>query len=64
MLFDYLENISTSLVMFRYPSPTPVVPWLAPIFTAVKWVFVNGSFVLLALGAVIAVWRAAQKRGA
>jgi hypothetical protein len=64
MLFDYLENISTSLVMFRYPLPTPVVAWLAPFFTAVKWIFVSGSFLLLAFGVVIAIWRAVQKRGA
>jgi hypothetical protein len=62
MLFDYLENISTSVVMFRYPSPTPILVWLAPFFTAVKWIFVNGSFVLLVIGAVVALWRAVQKK--
>ena len=54
MIFDYLENISTSLVMLRYPARTPVVDFLAPLFTAIKWVFVGGSFVLLVIG--MAAW--------
>jgi len=49
-LFDYLENISTSLVMWRFPTQTPVVAFLAPIFTLVKWIFVVGSFLILFLG--------------
>jgi hypothetical protein len=57
MLFDYLENTSTSLVMLRYPQPTPMVAALAPLFTSLKWVFVGGSFILLALGIAAAVWR-------
>jgi hypothetical protein len=62
MLFDYLENISTSLVMLRYPTPTPLVVWLAPIFTALKWVFVGGSFILLAIGVLAAVWGRIKSR--
>jgi hypothetical protein len=46
-LFDYLENGSTSIVMVRYPTHTPVVDTLAPVFTLVKWILVGGSFVLL-----------------
>lgn len=56
MLFDYLENISTSLVLFRYPEPTPVVDWLAPVFTSLKWILITGSFVLLFAGLMVAVW--------
>lgn len=56
MGFDFLENLSTSLVMARYPAPTLVASWLAPIFTLVKWVFVYGSFVLLLIGILAAVW--------
>jgi hypothetical protein len=63
MVFDYLENISTSLVMLRYPQPTPVVDWLAPIFTSVKWVFVGGSFILLFVGMVAAIWGWIRNRG-
>ena len=50
-IFDYLENFSAALVMGRYPALTPVVDWLAPVFTFIKWVsFVGGSFALLVIG--------------
>lgn len=55
--FDYLENISASLVMGRYPDSTPVIDSLAPIFTLVKWFFVNGSFVILLAGIILALWK-------
>ncbi len=56
-LFDYLENISAALVMGRYPSPTPIIDSLASIFTSFKWIFVNGSFVILIAGLLLALWR-------
>jgi len=55
MAFDLLENTATSLVMGRYPAQTPVIDWLAPVFTLVKWIFVSGSFVLLFTGIIIAI---------
>lgn len=61
-LFDYLENLSTSLVMLRYPNQTPVVDILAPVCTLAKWVFLGGSFVLLLIGIVAAVWRWSRGR--
>jgi hypothetical protein len=62
MLFDYLENISTSVVMIRYPRPTAVVDTLAAVFTLVKWIFVNGSFVLLLIGMVVGAVRWVRAR--
>lgn len=62
MLFDLFENTATSVVMGRYPAQTPVIDWLAPVFTLVKWVFVNGSFVLLFVAIIIAVWRWVNQR--
>ena len=62
LLLDYLENLSTSLVMLRYPQPTPLVDWLAPIFTLFKWVFVVGSFALLLVGVVAYVWNLLARR--
>ena len=56
-LFDYLENISTSLVMLRYPTATPVLDSLAGIFTLVKWVLVAGSFALLFIGVILGATR-------
>ena len=53
MIFDYLENISTSLVMFRYPQPTPLADSLAPVFTMLKWTLISGSFLLLIAGILI-----------
>lgn len=64
MMFDYLENISTSLVMARYPVRTHVIDILAPLFTAIKWVFVGGSFVLLLAGLGVWVFSLLPKRGA
>jgi hypothetical protein len=61
-LFDYLENLSTSLVMLRYPDQTPVVDLLAPVFTALKWSLLGASFVLLVGGIVVAVWRWVKQR--
>jgi hypothetical protein len=62
MAFDYAENISTSLVMFRYPEPTNIIAIMAPIFTAIKWIFVGGSFVLLMIGVIASIWLAIRKR--
>jgi hypothetical protein len=60
-LLDYLENLSTSLVMARYPARTPVVDVLAPAFTFAKWVFVGGSFVLLVVGIGGALWHVTRR---
>jgi len=57
MLFDFLENSSTSLVMARYPSRTLLVDNLAPFFTAIKWVWVYASFGLLIIGGVVGILR-------
>jgi hypothetical protein len=57
MLFDFLENIATSLVMVRYPQPTPVLDSLAGVFTLLKWGFIAASFVLLLVTLGVVVWR-------
>jgi hypothetical protein len=61
-LFDYVENLSTSLVMLRYPAQTPVVDALAAVFTALKWSFLGASFVLLFGAIVVAAWRWTVRR--
>jgi hypothetical protein len=61
-LFDYLENLSTSVVMLRYPAQTAVVDILAPLFTALKWGLLSAAFVLLVVGAVVAAWRRIRPR--
>ncbi len=62
VVFDYLENISAALVMGRYPDPTPFVDILTPVFTAAKWIFVNGSFVILVIGLFSAAWGWMRRR--
>ncbi len=59
--FDFLENGSASLVMVRYPDPTPVLDVLAPIFTLLKWTCVGGSFVLLTLGLLAYISRRVRR---
>jgi hypothetical protein len=65
MAFDYLENLSTSLVMGRYPAKTMVIDSLAPVFTLLKWFFIAGAFVLLMVGVVLAAirWMNRRSRG-
>ncbi len=46
MVLDYLENISAAAVMARFPLQTPIVDFLTPVFTLLKWVFVYASFVI------------------
>jgi hypothetical protein len=53
VVFDYLENIATSLVMGLYPTRVTAAAFLASGFTLVKWVFVNGSFVVLLMGLIL-----------
>jgi len=53
MVFDFLENFSASAVIGRYPLESPLAAALAPAFTFMKWVFVGGSFLLLAASLVI-----------
>jgi hypothetical protein len=62
-LFDYLENLSTSLVMIRFPAQTPVVDVLAPVCTFTKWTLLGASFVLLLVGMVVEVWRRLRRNG-
>lgn len=50
VLFDLLENISTSVVMAGYPVRREFAAMLAPVLTLIKWIFVNGSFVILVIG--------------
>jgi len=61
-LFDYLENVSTSIVMINYPQQSFLFDILAPIFTLIKWFFVNGSFVILVAVLVVALWNWVQAR--
>jgi len=60
-VFDYLENVSAALVMGRYPNQTPAVDMLAPLFTAAKWILINGSFLVLLVGLVLLALKLARR---
>jgi hypothetical protein len=61
-LLDYLENISTSLVMARYPATTWGVDQIAPAFTVLKWITLTVSFLVLLGGMMLLGWRAIRRR--
>lgn len=61
MGFDFLENTATTIVMAQFPVTSPVAVHLAPIFTPIKWVFVNGSFVVLLIGIVFLIRKCVKK---
>jgi hypothetical protein len=52
MVLDYIENITASIVMLRYPTQTPIVDLATVIATSIKWMFVGGSFLALVIGLV------------
>ncbi|NMO95049.1 hypothetical protein [Paenibacillus lemnae] len=59
-LFDLLENLGASLVMYRYPQPTPVVAQLTPVFTLLKWMMIYGSFAAAGIGIILLLIRAVR----
>ena len=63
LLLDYTENVLTSIVMLRYPNETIVAATLASPVTAVKWLCVGGSFVVLAVSVLVWIWRLLRGAG-
>ncbi|TFE04153.1 hypothetical protein [Jeotgalibacillus salarius] len=53
LVFDYLENLSTSLVMSFYPEQLNAIAAIAPLFTAVKWSCIYASFALIPIGVIV-----------
>lgn len=61
---DYLENLSTSLVMARFPAKTVLIDGLAPVFTMLKWGFVSASFIIpIVLLFILLVKKVSRKGG-
>jgi len=60
MLFDFLENITASIVISRYPALSPNSANFAPVFTFLKWAFISGSFLILFIGGLASLF--ARKR--
>jgi hypothetical protein len=51
-LFDLLENLGASFVMYRYPLDAGLITSLTPIFTLMKWIFIYISFGLIIIGLI------------
>ncbi len=59
---DYAENCGAALVMGRYPQRTAIIDWLTPWSSLSKWLFVNGSFVVLVAVGLGYIWRRITKK--
>lgn len=64
VLFDLLENTSAALVIGRHPDPTPIVPFVAPVATFLKWNALYASFGLAVAGVVATVVAWSRRRAA
>ncbi len=54
-LLDLLENVSTSIVMLRFPAHTSGLDLLAPVFTMAKWVTLSAGFLTLFAGLTLVI---------
>lgn len=56
-IFDFLENLFTSIVMLRYPELSLGIDSLAPIATLLKWLLVYLSVLVLLAGISVSILR-------
>jgi hypothetical protein len=56
VIFDYLENVSTSIVMWFYPARVDFFGFLATVFTPVKWGLLSLAFLVLIPGLAIRIY--------
>ena len=49
VIFDYLENIGASVVMYLYPVRINFLNNLVPIFTFLKWIIIGASFFVVVI---------------
>ncbi|NHJ33778.1 MAG: hypothetical protein FK732_13040 [Asgard group archaeon] len=61
LVFDYLENISSSIVMWRYPLRTPLVDYLVTVFTPLKWIILGFSFIAFSYSIIRFIYELALK---
>ncbi len=55
VVFDYLENIGTTIVMARYPMKTNFIASITPILSLIKWLLLSGGFLLVIILLVIII---------
>lgn len=53
LIFDYLENITSVVVMFKYPTEMLFFANVAPVMTLTKWIFIGVGFINVFLLLVI-----------
>jgi hypothetical protein len=61
LVFDYLENISSSIVMWRYPIRTPLVGYAVTFFTPFKWIILGFSFLAFSYSFIRFIYMQALK---
>ena len=49
LLFDYLENIASVVVMYNYPTEMLFFANAAPVMTLLKWIFIGLGFICVIL---------------
>ena len=47
MMFDYLENIGTTIVFQIYPDKIEIIASITPWMSMLKWTLLGGSFIIL-----------------
>lgn len=47
MMLDFMENLGTTIVMFRYPLKSGIIANITPIMTFLKWITLSGSFLII-----------------
>jgi hypothetical protein len=60
--FDYLENIMTSTVLYRFPQTTPIIAEMAGIMTLLKWSTLSLSFLILIFLMITATFTQLKQR--
>jgi hypothetical protein len=55
VMFDFLENISVSILMFIYPFRINALAMLASIFTTLKWITLSYSFIQIIILIVVLI---------
>lgn len=57
MLLDFLENIGSTIVMFRYPLQSGIIATITPVMTFLKWITLLGSFFIITILMIVIGWK-------
>jgi len=61
-IFDFLENLLTSVIVFRFPEQSPGFDSLAPVITFIKWILIFFSVLLLSAGLITLGFRSVRQK--